>query len=167
MRNLVTDVPGLRVGHAGDGRLASGLTALVFDRPAVASIAIHGGAPGVRDTALLEPEMTVEAVDAVVLSGGSAFGLDGMGGVMAALAVRGRGFAVGCRGAEAAVVVVLAERTQIPAMSRELLLVDRVEVEAGAEIAVGVELGGVAVRHGAEVVRLLAGPNSFSDFGND
>ncbi len=95
MRNLVTDVPGLRVGHAGDGRLASGLTALVFDRPATASIAIHGGAPGVRDTALLEPEMTVEAVDALVLSGGSAFGLDGMGGVMAALAVRGRGFAVG------------------------------------------------------------------------
>ena len=95
MRNLVTDVPGLLVGHAGDAGLASGLTAVVFDRPAVASIAIHGGAPGVRDTALLEPEMTVEAVDALVLSGGSAFGLDGMGGTMAALASRGRGFAVG------------------------------------------------------------------------
>ena len=95
MRNLVTDVPGIRVGHAGDGRLASGLTAIVFDRPAVASLAIHGGAPGVRDTALLEPEMTVKAVDALVLSGGSAFGLDGMGGAMAALAAQGRGFAVG------------------------------------------------------------------------
>ena len=95
MRNLVTDVPGLLVGHAGDAGLASGLTAIVFDRPATASVAIHGGAPGVRDTALLEPEMTVEAVDAFVLSGGSAFGLDGMGGAMAALASRGRGFAVG------------------------------------------------------------------------
>ncbi len=95
MRNLVTDVPGLRVGHAGDAGLASGLTAVVFDAPAVASIAIHGGAPAVRDTALLDPEMTVEAVDALVLSGGSAFGLDGMGGVLAALAGRGRGFAVG------------------------------------------------------------------------
>ncbi|RYC31982.1 peptidase S58 family protein [Lichenibacterium minor] len=95
MRNLVTDVPGLRVGHADDAKLASGLTAIVFDRAATASIAIHGGAPGVRDTALLEPEMTVEAVDAIVLSGGSAFGLDGMGGAMAALAGRGRGFAVG------------------------------------------------------------------------
>ena len=94
-RNLITDVPGLRVGHADDGRLASGLTAVVFDRPATASIAIHGGAPGVRDTALLEPEMTVEGVDALVLSGGSAFGLDGMGGAMAALAAQGRGFAVG------------------------------------------------------------------------
>ncbi len=95
MRNLVTDVPGLRVGHAGDGRLGSGLTVVVFDAPATASIAIHGGAPGVRDTALLEPDMTVETVDALVLSGGSAFGLDGMGGTMAALAEAGRGFAIG------------------------------------------------------------------------
>ena len=95
MRNLVTDVPGLLVGHAGDAGLASGLTAVVFERPAAASIAIHGGAPGVRDTALLEPEMTVEAIDALVLSGGSAFGLDGMGGAMAALAERGRGYRVG------------------------------------------------------------------------
>jgi L-aminopeptidase/D-esterase-like protein len=94
-RNLITDVPGLRVGHADDARLGSGLTAVVFDRPATASVAIHGGAPGTRDTALLEPEMTVEAVDALVLSGGSAFGLDGMGGAMAALADQGRGFAVG------------------------------------------------------------------------
>ncbi len=95
MRNLITDVPGIRVGHADDQALASGLTAIVFDAPATASIAIHGGAPGVRDTALLEPEMTVEAVDALVLSGGSAFGLDAMGGAMAALAAMGRGFAVG------------------------------------------------------------------------
>ena len=94
MRNLITDVPGLRVGHADDARLASGVTAVVFDAPAAASIAIHGGAPGVRDTALLAPGMTVGAVDALVLSGGSAFGLDAMGGVSAWLRARGRGFAV-------------------------------------------------------------------------
>ncbi|HEX4765653.1 MAG TPA: P1 family peptidase [Lichenihabitans sp.] len=94
-RNLITDVAGLKVGHAHDQALASGTTVVVFDRPAVASIAIHGGAPGVRDTALLEPEMTVEAIDALVLSGGSAFGLDAMGGVQAALAEAGRGFEVG------------------------------------------------------------------------
>jgi L-aminopeptidase/D-esterase-like protein len=94
-RNLITDVPGLLVGHAGEDLLASGVTALVFERPAVASIAIHGGAPGVRDTALLDPEMTVGAVDALVLSGGSAFGLDAMGGAQAALREQGRGFAVG------------------------------------------------------------------------
>ena len=94
-RNLITDVPGLKVGNAHDAKLASGVTALVFDAPAVASLAIHGGAPGVRDAALLEPEMTVERVDALVLSGGSAFGLDAMGGAQAALRAAGRGFDVG------------------------------------------------------------------------
>ncbi len=90
--NLITDVAGVRVGSAQDEHIASGVTAVVFDDPAVASIAIHGGAPAVRDTALLEPEMTVEKVDAFVLSGGSAFGLDAPGGVMAYLAGIGRGF---------------------------------------------------------------------------
>ena len=94
MRNLITDVPGLRVGQVADAALASGVTAVLFDQPAVASIAIHGGAPGVRDTALLAPGMTVGVVDALVLSGGSAFGLDAMGGVSAWLREQGRGFAV-------------------------------------------------------------------------
>lgn len=94
MRNLITDVPGLRVGHAQEALLASGVTAVVFDAPAAASIALHGGGPGVRDAALLEPEMTVEAVDALILSGGSAFGLDACGGAMAALREQGRGFRV-------------------------------------------------------------------------
>ena len=93
--NLITDVPGLAVGNAEDARLASGVTVVVFDEPAVASLAIHGGAPGVRDTALLEPEMTVERIDALALSGGSSFGLDAMGGVLAALREQGRGFAIG------------------------------------------------------------------------
>ena len=98
MNNLITDIPGMRVGAAQDIQVASGVTAVVFDEPAVASIAIHGGAPGVRDGALLEPEMTVPTVDALVLSGGSAFGLDAMGGVQAQLAGIGRGFVVGaCR----------------------------------------------------------------------
>ncbi len=92
--NLITDVPGLNVGHAEDARIGSGVSVLLFDKPAVASIAIHGGAPGLRDSALLEPEMTVEAVDALVLSGGSAFGLDSVGGAMSYLREIGRGFAV-------------------------------------------------------------------------
>jgi D-aminopeptidase len=93
--NLLTDVAGIRVGHADDARVASGVTAVLIDRPNVASGVIRGGAPGSRDTALLEPEMTVDAVDAVVLSGGSAFGLDAAGGVMAALRQDGIGFCVG------------------------------------------------------------------------
>ncbi len=95
MNNLITDVPGLSAGNAHDAALASGVTAILFDRPAAASIAIHGGAPGVRDSALLEPDMTVPGVDALVLSGGSAFGLDAMGGVQAHLLAQGRGFAIG------------------------------------------------------------------------
>jgi L-aminopeptidase/D-esterase-like protein len=93
--NLITDVPGVSVGHAQDATLASGVTAVIFDAPAVASIAIHGGAPGVRDTALLEPEMTVERIDALTLSGGSVYGLDAAGGVLEFLRASGRGFAIG------------------------------------------------------------------------
>ncbi len=92
--NLITDVAGVRVGSADDPKLASGVTAVIFDQPAVASIAINGGSPALRDTALLEPEMTVERVDGFVLSGGSAFGLDAAGGAMAWLAGIGRGFAI-------------------------------------------------------------------------
>lgn len=93
--NLITDVPGIRVGHAEDARIASGATAVLFDKPSIASIAVHGGAPGLRDSALLEPEMTVDRIDALVLSGGSVFGLDAAGGVATFLREQGRGFAIG------------------------------------------------------------------------
>jgi L-aminopeptidase/D-esterase-like protein len=89
--NLLTDIPGIAVGHAGDLALGSGVTAILFDQPAVASVSILGGAPGSRDTAMLAPENSVPAVDAIVLSGGSAFGLDAAGGVQAALREQGRG----------------------------------------------------------------------------
>ena len=102
LRNLITDVAGVSVGNAQDLALGSGVTALIFDEPAAASIAVHGGAPGLRDTALLEPDMTVGAVDALTLSGGSAFGLDAMGGVQAWLREQGRGFDV--RGAKVPIV---------------------------------------------------------------
>jgi D-aminopeptidase len=95
MRNLLTDVPGLKVGNAHDGSLASGTTAIVFDAPAVASVDVRGGGPGSRETELLRPEQTIERVDAIVLSGGSAFGLDAPGGAMSFLREQGRGFAIG------------------------------------------------------------------------
>lgn len=94
MRNLLTDIPGIMVGHATDLALGSGTTAILFDTPAVASVAVLGGAPGGRDTQMLEPEMTVQAVDAIVLSGGSAFGLDAAGGGQAMLREAGRGLLV-------------------------------------------------------------------------
>jgi L-aminopeptidase/D-esterase-like protein len=94
LRNLITDVPGVLVGNADEARLASGVTAVVFDAPAVGSIDVRGGGPGTRETALLDPAQTVQGIDAVVLSGGSAFGLDAASGAQAWLAEQGRGFAV-------------------------------------------------------------------------
>jgi D-aminopeptidase len=95
LRNLITDVAGVLVGNADDARLASGVTAIVFAEPAVAAVDVRGGAPGTRETDLLEPHRTVERIDAVALSGGSAFGLDAAAGVQAFLHERGRGYAVG------------------------------------------------------------------------
>jgi L-aminopeptidase/D-esterase-like protein len=95
MRNLITDVPGLLVGNALDERLASGVTVALFEKATVASVAILGGAPAARDTECLEPERSVPGVDAIVLSGGSGFGLDAASGVQAWLRERGRGFSVG------------------------------------------------------------------------
>src|SRR5689334_14606759 len=95
MRNLITDVPGVKVGNAEDAALASGVTAIIFDEPAVPSGDVRGGGPGTGDLDLLQPGETVERIDAVVLSGGSAFGLDSPGGVQAALREQSRGFAIG------------------------------------------------------------------------
>jgi L-aminopeptidase/D-esterase-like protein len=94
LRNLITDVPGVLVGHAEDSRVASGATAIVFEAPAVGSVDVRGGGPGTRETALLDPAQTVQGIDAIALSGGSAFGLDAASGVQAWLAEQGRGFAV-------------------------------------------------------------------------
>jgi D-aminopeptidase len=94
LKNLITDVPGVRVGHAEDARLGSGVTAIIFDEPVVASLDVRGGGPGTRETDLLDPAMTVAHVDGLALSGGSAFGLEAGGGVQAWLRERGRGFAV-------------------------------------------------------------------------
>ncbi|WP_297778572.1 P1 family peptidase [uncultured Roseovarius sp.] len=94
-RNLITDVAGLRVGHAQDMRLRSGVTVLVGDTPFTAGVHVMGGAPGTRETDLLAPDRVVEQVDALVLSGGSAFGLDAASGVADGLRDMGRGFAVG------------------------------------------------------------------------
>ena len=94
-KNSITDIAGLTVGNAQDEELKSGVTVLLCDKPMVASVAVHGGGPGTRDTELLAPENTVGGVDALVLSGGSAFGLDAASGVQAKLREMERGFEVG------------------------------------------------------------------------
>jgi len=93
-RNLITDVPGILVGQAEDQACISGTTVVLAEMPAVASVDVRGGAPGSRETELLAPGTLVERIDAIVLSGGSAFGLDAAAGVMDWLAETGRGFTV-------------------------------------------------------------------------
>jgi len=92
--NLITDVAGIRVGNAQDARIGSGVTVIVFDQPAMASIDVRGGATGTRESVLLDFGMTVERIDAIALAGGSAFGLEAASGVMAWLAEQGRGYPV-------------------------------------------------------------------------
>ena len=94
MKNLLTDIAGVRVGHADDAALASGVTAVVFDHPAVAAMDVRGGGPGTREGSLLDPVATVEQIHGIALSGGSAFGLEAGGGVQAWLAEQGRGFRI-------------------------------------------------------------------------
>lgn len=94
-KNLITDVAGLRVGNAQDDTLKSGATVLTADAPFITSVHVMGGAPGTRETDLLAPDKSVAAVDALVLSGGSAFGLDACSGVVDRLRAVGRGFQVG------------------------------------------------------------------------
>jgi D-aminopeptidase len=94
-RNLITDVAGIRVGHANAPELGSGVTAVLFDPCVVASIDVRGGGPGTHETDLLDPAMTVEHIDAISISGGSAFGLEATSGIQAYLREQGRGFAIG------------------------------------------------------------------------
>jgi len=93
-RNLITDVVGLRVGNSEDHKIKTGTTVLMADKPFRASVDVMGGSPGSRETELLAPDKLVEDIDALVLSGGSAFGLDAASGVTDGLRKLGRGFRV-------------------------------------------------------------------------
>lgn len=94
-RNAITDVDGFLVGHAGDARVKTGVSVLMSDAPFVAAVHVMGGAPGTRETDLLAPDRLVQEVDALVLGGGSALGLEAASGVAHALREKGRGYAVG------------------------------------------------------------------------
>jgi L-aminopeptidase/D-esterase-like protein len=111
VRNLITDVPGVLVGNAEDARAATGVTVAMFERGATASVATLGGAPGSRGVTSLEPEMTGDAIDAVVLSGGSLHGLDAAGGVTAVLRALGKGVQFGGITLPVAVQAILFDLT--------------------------------------------------------
>ena len=94
-RNLITDVEGIQVGNSQSSSVKSGTTILTAVQPFAAAVDVRGGAPGTRETDLLAADKLVEKIDAIVLSGGSAFGLDAASGVMDAMAQLGRGYSVG------------------------------------------------------------------------
>ncbi|KCZ50883.1 P1 family peptidase [Hyphomonas pacifica] len=96
-RNLITDVSGILVGQAEDSAVRTGVTVIVPDRPAIAAVCIAGGGPGTRETDLLTGGRLVEGVDAICLSGGSAFGLAAADGVASGLKTDGRGFSLVAR----------------------------------------------------------------------
>ena len=91
----ITDIDGFLVGNAHDDKLKSGVTVLTRSNSFRASVSILGGAPGTKETDLLSPDKIVDKIDGIVLSGGSAFGLDASSGVMDCLKNRNRGFDTG------------------------------------------------------------------------
>jgi L-aminopeptidase/D-esterase-like protein len=95
LRNAITDVPGIRVGHWTDRRAATGCTVVLCEKGAVGGVDVRGGAPGTRETDLLRPGTLVQGIHAVLLTGGSAWGLDAAGGVMRYLEERGVGWVYG------------------------------------------------------------------------
>jgi L-aminopeptidase/D-esterase-like protein len=105
--DAITDVPGIRVGHWTDRRAATGCTVVLCEKGAVGGVDVRGGAPGTRETDLLRPGTLVQGIHAVLLTGGSAWGLDAAGGVMRYLEERGVGWTYGARPVPVVVGAVL------------------------------------------------------------
>lgn len=167
-RNLITDVPGLRVGNAQDARIATGVTVVLPDQPVIAAIDVRGGGTGTRDTEALGLAGTVEEVHAIVLSGGSAFGLAAATGVQSWLAERGVGFAIG--------------NARVPIVPQAILFdllnggdkawgasppYERLGREACANAGSTFELGSIGAGYGATTATLRGGLGSASADAGD
>lgn len=160
--NLITDVAGLRVGNAGAAGLKSGTTVLTADAPFVAAVDVRGGAPGTRETDLLKPGKLVSAVDALVLSGGSAFGLDAASGVMDRLRAMGRGYRAGPAVVPivpAAILFDLANGGDKDWVENPYRALGAAAFDAAGE---GFEIGSVGAGTGAMTAGLMGGLGSAS-----
>ncbi|WP_335938126.1 P1 family peptidase [Streptomyces sp. PTD5-9] len=160
--DALTDVAGLRVGHArvpGEGALSGTTVVLAPEGGVVAAVDVRGGGPGTRETDALDPRNLVQRIDAVVLTGGSAYGLDAASGVMAWLEERGRGVRVGPDPAQVVPVVPAAcvfdlgrggdWRARPDASTGRAAVEDAARTEPGAPVAegnVGAGTGAVAGR---------------------
>ncbi|MEU5611239.1 P1 family peptidase [Streptomyces sparsogenes] len=169
--DALTDVPGLRVGHAwrtGGGRLTGTTVVLAPEGGVIAAVDVRGGGPGTRETDALDPRNLVQRVDAVVLTGGSAFGLDAASGVAAWLEERGRGFRVGPDPAQVVPVVPAAALFDLGrggdwrARPDAALGRAAVEAAAGTDVGAPVAQGNVGAGTGAVAGGLKGGIGSAS-----
>lgn len=170
-RDALTDVAGLRVGHArvsGDGALSGTTVVLAPEGGAVAAVDVRGGGPGTRETDALDPRNLVQRIDAVVLTGGSAYGLDAASGVMAWLEEQGRGVRVGPDPSQVVPVVPAACIFDLGRggdwRARPDASTGRAAVEAAAGTASGAPVaeGGVGAGTGAVAGRLKGGVGTAS-----
>jgi len=165
--NLITDVAGIRVGNVTDERALSGVSAVLAEPAAVAAGDCRGGAPGTRETELLDPACTVGRVDAVCLAGGSAFGLAAADGVMRRLAALGRGYAVAGWNVPivpAAIVFDLVLGDKAPGRLPDYAAMGAAAVDAAAR---RFALGNVGAGAGARAGRLKGGLGSASAVAAD
>jgi len=139
VRDDIHDVPGVRVGHATDGASRTGCTVVAFDRPALTAVEVRGAAPGTRELDLLAPGRTVQRADAILLTGGSAFGLRAADGVMRALAERGRGFST--------------PAGPVPIVPAAVIF----DLATGAPVAPAAEDGAAALNAAVELSRVATG----------
>lgn len=160
--NLITDVPGLRVGNASDSAVKTGVSVLVGDSPFTAGVHVMGGAPGTRETDLLAPDKTVEQVDGLVLSGGSAFGLDAGSGVADGLRDMGRGFDVGGMRVPIVPAAILFDLHNGGDKEWRENPYKRLGREALAAAAATFEIGSVGAGTGATTAQLKGGLGSAS-----
>ena len=166
-RNLISDVDGVRVGNAADPAIRTGVTVVLPDAPVVAGVDVRGGAPGTRETDALDPTCLVERIDALVLSGGSVFGLDAAGGVAAWLAARGRGYPVGRFRAPIVPAAILQDLTNGGDKDwGEEPPYRRLGIEAAAAAGADFALGNAGAGLGARAGRLKGGLGSVSAIGD-
>ena len=161
-KNLITDVEGIKVGNTQDNTIKSGVTVLTGDQPLTASVHVMGGAPGTRETDLLAPDKLVSAVDALVLSGGSALGLDAASGVANSLRAQGQGFDVAGQNVPIVPTAILFDLHNGGDKSWDENPYANLGQEALQNIGVDFDLGSVGAGTGATTADLKGGLGSAS-----
>lgn len=156
---------GIRVGHARDGAAPTGVSVVLFDAPAVAGVAVHGGAPGTRETDALSPHGLAPPVDAIALAGGSAFGLTAADGAQRALHAMGRGFPVGSHRVPIVPAAIIFDLAGRPAATVDYAALGEAAVAAASasDSSVAIEEGSVGAGVNATTAHFMGGIGTASE----